>query len=113
MSINLSENDRRVLLEFQRAKFAFNAFPEVDKARTTYVEEKENLKTITDPAIAELVRRVSQEWLYDETYEDGRCVARGINRERADDISDAEKELYELSFQFGDNTIPNETDKIQ
>jgi hypothetical protein len=50
---------------------------------------------------------MSQEWTYDVTPD-----SRGLNTERGDDIMLAEKELYQLTFQFGDNT-PSETDNIQ
>ena len=110
--IDVSENDRKLLLDFQRASFAFSVF-NCEAARTAYLEANENLKQIKEPAIAELVRRMSQEWIHDEVYSRGRLVSRGINKERGEDITLAEKELYELTFQFGDNTIPNETNLIQ
>jgi hypothetical protein len=103
----VSDAEKKLLLEYQRAKFAFDALPTVDDARTAYIATEEALKKITDPAIVELVRRMSQEWTYDVTPD-----SRGLNTERGDDIMLAEKELYELTFQFGDN-IPHETDKIQ
>ena len=104
----VSNVEKQILLDFQRAHYAFSIFPEADKARTAYFEAKESLKKIAAPMVAELVRRMSQEWLCDETPD-----SRGINRERADDIMSAEKELYGMTWQYGDNTIPNATDKIQ
>ena len=106
--MNVSENDRKLLLEYQRARYAFDAFPEVEKARGVYEQAKENLKQIKEPTIAELVRRLSQEWTKDVTPDS--C---SINVARAEDIIFAEKDLYEMTWQYGDNTIPNETDKIQ
>jgi hypothetical protein len=103
----VTDAEKKLLLEYQRAKFAFDAFPSVDNARTAYFEAKENLKKIKDPVVAELVRRMSQDWTKDVTPDS--C---SLNVERAEDIMSAEKELYDLSFQFGDNT-PSETDKIQ
>jgi hypothetical protein len=104
----VTDAEKQILLDFQRAKYAFNAFPEVDKARATYIEETENLKKITDPVIAELVRRMFQEWLKDVTPDS--C---STNVARGEDIMLAEKELYEMTFQFGDNTLPNATNLIQ
>jgi hypothetical protein len=105
--VNVSENDRTLLLEFQRALFAFDAFPSVDNAHNAYNDAKDNLKKVVEPAIAELVRRMSQEWTYHET-PDSRC----LNQERGNNIMLVEKELYEMTFQLGDN-LPSETDKIQ
>jgi hypothetical protein len=103
----MTDTEKEILLDFQRARFAFDAFP-VEAARNAYNEAKENLKKISDPAIAELVRRMSQEWTKDITPDS--C---STNVERAEDIISAENELYEMTWQYGDNTIPNETDKIQ
>ncbi len=104
----VTDAEKQILLDFQGAKYAFDAFPEVDKARSVYEEAKENLKKVTDPVIAELVRRMSQEWTKDIT-----PTSCSLNVKRGEDIILAEKELYELTWLFGDNTIPNETDKIQ
>jgi hypothetical protein len=104
----ITDVEKQILLDFQRAHYAFSIFPEVAKVRTAYFEAKESLKKITAPVVAELARRMSQEWLYDETPD-----SRSINRERADDIMSAEKELYGMTWQYGDNTIPNATDTIQ
>jgi hypothetical protein len=110
--MTITDTDKNLLLDFQRAKFAYNAFSTLDEVRSAYEKAVEALKQIKEPAIAELVRRMSQEWLTDEKYVRGRLVSRSMNIERGEDILLAEKELYELSFQFGDNT-PSETDKIQ
>ncbi len=104
----MTDTEKEILLDFQRAHFAYALFPEVDKARKAYQGAKENLRKISDPVIAELVRRMSQEWTKDVT-----PTSCSLNVERAEDIMSAEKELYELTWQYGDNTIPNETDKIQ
>jgi len=103
----VTDTEKKLLLDYQRARFAFNAFP-VEAARNAYNGAKENLKKISEPVIAELVRRMSQEWTKDIT-----PTSCSMNVERGEDIMLAEKELYELTWQFGDNTIPNETDKIQ
>jgi hypothetical protein len=104
----ISNVEKQLLLDFQRAYYAFGVFPEVDKARTEYLEKKGNLKKITDPVIAKLVRRMNQEWLKDVTPDS--C---SLNTERAEDIMSAEKELYDITWQYGDNTLPNATDMIQ
>ena len=76
----------------------------MDKARTAYLEAMENLRKIADPTIAEVVRRTHQEWLKDVTTDS--C---SLNVERAEDILFAEKALYEMSWEYGDNTNPNGT----
>jgi len=100
----ITNTEKQLLLDFQRARFALDAFSEVDKARSVYEQAKENLKKITDPVAAELVRRMSQERTYDVTPDS--C---SINVERAEDILFAEKALYEMTWQYGDNTNPNGT----
>ncbi len=102
----VTDSEKEILLAFQRASFAFNAF-NVEAARTAYLEAKENLKKISEPVIAELVRRMSQEWLKDVTPDS--C---SLNVEHAEDIIFAENKLYDLTWQYGDN-IPNETNLIQ
>jgi|SRR6266446_5353188 len=102
----ITDSEKEFLLNFQRASFALNVF-NIEAVRTAYHEAKENLRQIKEPVVAELVRRMSQEWLKDVTPDS--C---STNVERGEDIMLAEKELYEMTFQFGDNT-PNETDKIQ
>jgi hypothetical protein len=103
----VSENDRTLLLEYQRARFAFDVFPSVDEARNAYDKAKENLKGIKEATIAELVRRMFQEWTQVVTADS--C---DMDMDCARDIVLAEKELYELTFQFGDN-IPSESGLIQ
>ncbi len=103
----VTDTEKKLLLDYQRARFAFDAFP-VEAARNAYQGAKENLKKISEPVIAELVRRMFQEWLKDVTPDS--C---STNVERAEDIIMSENELYEMTWQYGDNTIPNETDKIQ
>lgn len=104
----ISDTEKKLLLDFQRAYYAFKAFPDVDKARTNYFGKKESLKKITDPKVAELVRRMLQEHIKDVTPDS--C---STNKERALDIFSAEDELYALTWHFGDNTVPNATDMIQ
>ena len=105
-SLNLSKNDRTLLLEFQKARFALGAFPQ--QAHAAYTEAKEKLKKISAPALADLIRRTTQEVVHTVTPDSSAPSIELLN-----DISDAENELYELSFQFGNNTGRNETDKIQ
>jgi hypothetical protein len=103
----LSDEERAILLEFQKRRFALD-FYVCEDSRSRFEQAKENLKKITEPTIAELVRRMSQEWIKDVT-----PTSCSLNVERAKDIITAENELYELTFKFGDNTVPNETNVIQ
>jgi hypothetical protein len=104
----ISDVEKQLLLDFQRAYYAYRVFPEVDKARTEYFEKKENLKKTTDPVIAELVRRMFQEFTKDVT-----PTSCSTNVGRALDIFTAEDELYAMTWHYGDNTVPNATDMIQ
>lgn len=79
------DTEKQILLDYQRAYYACTLFPSVEKARNIYLETRESLKNITDPVIAELVRR-----MFEPTAD-----------------TEAETELYRLSWQYGDNTMMN------
>jgi hypothetical protein len=104
--MNLSDIDRAILLDFQRAHFAFTEYPGV--AAAAYYQARRDLKLIREPVIKELVRRMFQEWTFDRTSE-----SYGLNPERAADIMSAEAELYNLSFTFGNNCLPKGQTHVQ
>jgi hypothetical protein len=101
----LSEKEVDLLLQFQRAKFEFDVrcseCVQTDKSRAAYEASKEGLNTITDPKVAELVRKMNQEWL---TVVTPTSVSTDVAR--GEEIMFAEKELYELTYEYGD-TSPN------
>ena len=88
----ITDTEKQLLLDFQRARYAYTLFS-VDKARAVYLEARENLKKITDPEIAKLVRQI-----FDES---------------ASAILDAEAELYLSSWKYGDNTMMNGNEAVQ
>jgi hypothetical protein len=94
----LSEKEVDLLLQFQRAKFEFDVrcseCVQTDKSRAAYEASKEGLNTITDPKVGELVRKMNQP------------ISVSTDAARAKEIIFAEKELYELTYKYGD-TSPN------
>jgi hypothetical protein len=107
----LSEKEIALLLEFQRAKFEFDARTsggvQTDESRAAYESAKKNLKAVTNPEIAELVRKMSQEWLTVVT-----PTSVSMDVARAEEIVFAEKELFELTYKYGD-VFPNVNDLKQ
>lgn len=100
--MTLSETEKNILLDFQRARFAYYAFMSVQKANDVYLQARKDLSLIREPSIAALVRKMRIKSSVPPTSEAGRKQA----VKEIDDAVAAEKELYELSFQFGDN-IPH------
>ena len=88
----ITDAEKQLLLDFQRARYAYALFS-ADKARDVYLEARENLKKITDPEVAKLVRQIFEE--------------------SASAILDAETELYLSSWKYGDNTMMNGNETAQ
>jgi hypothetical protein len=98
----VSERDIELLLNFQKARYAFHAFHDVPAAVTAYHEALKQLKGIKQPALAALVKRMTFEAVgVPETEEEQKQATKEV-----DDAMAAEAELYRLSFYFGD-AIPS------
>lgn len=113
----LSEKEIGLLLQFQSAKFEYDIRSSegvlTEKSREAYASAKENLKTITDPHVAKLVRKMNQPWLVREEKDaTGKVISRDHDPARSDEIMLAEKELYELTYKYGD-TSPSASDLKQ
>jgi hypothetical protein len=103
----LTQNEIDLLLAFQRAKFAHQGFYGVRAAKIAFDQASENLKQIKDPVVAKLVEKFLKPNPTKKTR-----TGFSPSMKIAEESMLAEKELYEMSFQFGDN-IPTASEQIQ
>jgi hypothetical protein len=78
------------LLQFQKFRTGYIMFDDMPEARHNYELARSYLRAITDPVIAEIVFRMDHEW---RSGDDPNLANVAIN---------AEYDLYQLSFEYGD-----------
>jgi hypothetical protein len=99
----VTPRDIEILMNFQKARFGFLAFHNLESAVATYHRALKDLQGIKQPALASLVKRMTFESTsVPQTEEEHRQVVKEVDAAMA-----AEAELYRLSFYFGD-AIPAE-----